>query len=298
MSIAKDRGVFCVESCAAWTATFLLTLLLSICNLSLLAVQALTSTGLHTAILTNEQILDRQTESIYEYIDLLANEYGFSGEEIRNCISREDLRTFNLEIAEWWKNVLTEGKTYTIPRWYSPDMENAVFTAMSGKNLKEDPRTIAADLTEKIDRTVFPLREVLLITGFDMINDRADLPEILRSLQRIPFMTLVFALLAAGIIALALARDSLRSLKHYGTALAGAGLVIGASGMMKLLLQPGNTLAQASAVLAEDFGALMRTLLLEAGAAALLLLCAGYICLYIYRRRKQKMYMEVMEHTE
>ena len=298
MSGKKDRGVSAAENCAAWTATFLLTLLLSICAASALAVQMLTSTELHTRILSNEQVLDRQKEHISDYIELLEDEYGFSGESIRNCISRENLKVFNQEIAEWWKNALTEGKSNSIPRWYSPDMENAVFSAMSGMNIKEDPRTIAADLTEKIDRTVFPLREILLTTGFDIINDRADLPGILRSLQRIPFMTLMFALVAAGIIALALGKDIFLCVKHYGTALAGTGLVISASCVMILILLPGNTLAQASAVLADEISALMRILVLEAGTAALILLCSGYLFLYLFRKRERNTYRKALEQTE
>ena len=291
MNSSKNRRIHPHERGFAWAAAFLMTLFLAFCLLFTLLVQALTSAGLHAGTATDESILNKQERSIFEYIDLLSEEYGFSPDSVKAAIHREDLKQFNLNAAAWWTRVMTEGDSGTVPRWYSAELEEAVLTAMAGVESRDDPRTIAAELSEKIDRTVFPLRETLLTTGLDFVNDRVDVPGVIRSVRKLPLLFLMLTLLAAGLIALMTGREIFRSLKYYGTALAGAGIVMITAGITILVMQPKAMLAQASDALAGEFGMLIRTLLLEGGGATILLLLLGFFCLFVYRHggiRKNK----------
>lgn len=286
------------ESGMAWAAAFLMTVFLSLCLLSALAVQGLTSAGLHAGTAANDAILDGQMRSIHQYIDLLSEEYGFSSEGVKETIRREDLKQFNLEAASWWTRVLTEGESDSVPRWYSSKTDAAVAAAMAETERKEDPRTIAAAVSDKIDRTVFPLRETLLTTGLEFVNGKADIPGIVRSVRKLPTLLLALTVLTAGIIALMCGRDGRKSLKYFGTALAATGLVLVLCGGMLLFMGLTNMVGEASAGLAEEFRMVMRTLLLEGGGAALVTLAGGYGCLYLYRNGRKKRTKEATERAE
>ena len=97
---------------------------------------------------------------------------------------------------------------------------------MPADNQKEDPRVIAADLTDIVERTVFPMRGTLMTKGMDLAQSKADIPGIIRTVRKLPPLGLVLCILAAGMIALLLGREIQQSLKHFGTALAGAGIII------------------------------------------------------------------------
>lgn len=297
MSKAKGKKAFPHERGIAWAATFLLTVFLALFLLTALFVQALTSAGLHAGTATNDSILDEQVRSIYGYIDLLAEEYGFSPESVKTAVSREDLKKFNLDAAAWWTRVLTEGESGSVPRWYSSEVEQAVTAAMDNEKTKDDPRTVIAELSDKIDRTVFPLRETLLTTGLEFANEKADIPGIVRSVRKLPMLFLALSVLAAGLIMLLMGREPFRSLKYFGTALAAAALVLITAGITLAVMQMKDMLAQASTGLASEFGTLMRTICLEGGGAALILLLAGAACLYLYRNGGIKHRQETAERA-
>ena len=290
MSRAKDKKAFLHERGIAWAATFLLTVSLALFLLTALFIQALTSAGLHAGTATNDSILDEQIRSIYGYIDLLAEEYGFSSEDVKAAVTREDLKKFNLEAAAWWTRVLTEGESGSVPRWYSAEVEKAVTAAMGNEKTKDDPRTVVAELSDKIDRTVFPLRETLLTTGLEFANEKADIPGIVRSVRKLPMLFLVLSILAAGLIALLMGREPFRSLKYYGTAFAAAGLVMLVLCVTAVIADPGEMVAQASERLAGEVGVLTGKIGLESGAIVLFLLLTGYLCLILFRRRTGKKY--------
>ena len=286
------------ESGIAWAAAFLMTVFLSLCLLSALAVQGLTSAGLHAGTAANDTILDGQMRSIGQYIDLLSEEYGFSSENVKETIRREDLKQFNLEAASWWTRVLTEGESDSVPRWYSSETDAAVAAAMADTERKEDPRTIAAAISDKIDRTVFPLRETLLTTGLEFVNGKADIPGIMRSVRKLPMLFLALTILTAGIIALTCGREIRKSLKYFGTALAATGIVLVISEGILLFMGLKNMVGQASSGLAEEFGMVMRTLYLEGGGAALVTLAGGYFCLWLFRNTRRKRTEEPTETAE
>ncbi len=285
MSSTKSKKAFMHERGIAWAAALLLTMFLTFCLLTALLVQILTSAGLHAGAAADKRNLDEQISSIRAYIDLLAEEYGFSAENVKEAVTGDDLKNFNLNAAAWWTKLLTEGEAGSVPRWYSEKVEEAVIAAMNREGNKDDPYTVIAALSDRIDRTVFPLRETLLTTGLDFVNRRMDIPAIIRSVRKLPLLFLALSALAAGIIALAMGREAFRSLKYFGTAFAGAALAVMISGITLMVLRLNDLIAQASKGLANEISMLMRTIWLEGTAAAFLSLAAGMFCLYLYRNR-------------
>ena len=297
MSREGNGGVLSYERVLAWIAAFLLTVFLVCCLFSSALVQVITSAGLHIAAATDDSVLDDQMRSIYEYIDLMSVEYGFHADDVKAAVSRHEMDEFNREAASWWTRALTEGESGSIPRWNSSALEEAVSNAMAGDERKEDSRAAAAEITDKINRTVFPLREAMLTTGLDFVNDRADISGIIRSLKHFPLLCLSVCILAAGLIALLTGHKIFLSLKYYGTALASAALVLVTAGATFFAMQLKDMLAQASSSMAGAFGALTKTLFLEAGSAALVLLISGFACLFIYRNRFEKHCHTVEDQT-
>ena len=107
-------------------------------------------------------------------------------------------------------------------------------------------------------------------------------PAIIESTQ-----TPVSGLLAliAGLIALLLGREIFRSLKHFGSAAAGTGLVLLAVCAAVWIMRPGEMIAQASERLAGTFSFLMGRIGLSTGIMIVLLLAIGYSCLILYRKK-------------
>lgn len=286
MNARVKRKAFLHERGIAWILTFLLTGFMVAALLSAFAVQVLTSAALHLQVATDGGVVDSQLRHIHENVDMLAEEYGFSAEAVKEVIDRDELVRVNTEIAAWWTTLLTEGDTGTIPRWYSAKLEEAVNSSMRAETAKIDPQTVVADLTEMVERTVFPLRETLLSTGMELVNGRADVPGLIRSVTKFPMLGLVMSLAVAGGIALVLGREILRCLKYYGTAAAGAGLTLLSAGIIVLVMRPKAMVAQASEPLAGEMGSLLGKIGWQAGLAVVILLAVGYGCLILYRRNQ------------
>ena len=285
MNARTERKAFPHERGIAWILTFLLTCFLVVTLLSTLAVQVLTSAAFHLRVTTDSGVIDDQLRHIYENVDLLAEEYGFSPDAVKEVIDRDELVRANTEIAAWWTLLLTEGDTGTIPRWYSAELEGAVASSMKTETARIDSQTVVADLTEMVERTVFPLRETLVSTGMGLVNDRVDVPGLIRSVTKLPLLGLVLSLAAAGTIALMMGREIFHCLKYYGTAAAGTGLSLFAAGIIVLCMGPRAMVAQASIPLAGEMGSLLGKVGLEAGGAVIILLAAGYGCLILFRRK-------------
>ena len=278
----KERKICLPERGTAWIATVLLALLLTVTVACTLAVRIMTSAGLHLSAAADESVVDEQQKKIWESFDLLAEEYGFSAEAVKAVVSREELQEANREVAAWWTGLLTEGKTEPMPRWYSAELEKAVSESMTA-NSQADLRTAVADLTYIVDRAVFPLRGALVSRGMEYVREHADVPALIRTMRKLPPLGFALCALAAGLIALLTGREIRVSLKHYGTALACAGFSLLTAGVTVLILQPKDMIVQVSRALAAEFSSLTNRIGLETAGIVLLLVAAGYCCLYLYR---------------
>ena len=273
------------ERGAAWILTFLLTVMLSVTLLSVIAVQGLSSAGFHLSVATDEGLMDTQMAHIHEQVDRMAEEYGFSAEAVKTSISREELKEKNSEAAAWWTMLLTEGEMGGFPRWDASSIEEAVYSTIDAEKSAEEPRAVVADVVTVVERTVFPMRESLLTAGMKYAETAVDLAGSIRSLRKVPLFALALSLLIAGLIALLLGREIFRSLKHFGSAAAGTGLVLLAVCAAVWIMRPGEMIAQASERLAGTFSFLMGRIGLSTGIMIVLLLAIGYSCLILYRKK-------------
>ena len=287
MSGIKAGGTTKAERVCAWIAVFLLTAFLGVTVLGTAGVQMITSAGLHLNVAADDGMIDRQYSEICGNIDLMAAEYGFSAENVKATVTRDELREMNRKSAEFWTLLLTEGEGGTIPRWNIGAIQDIIYTAAEEKTLTEDPQTVISDLRETIESTVFPLRETTVTFGSKMAKDMADIRGIIRSVRQMPLLGAAVSLACAGLIALLLAKDISLSLKFYGTALAGSGIVILAGCAGFLAARSGGMLREASAGLAEEFGALFGRLALGTGIAGGLLVIAGYLLLFLFSRKRK-----------
>ncbi len=285
MSRTSQKKAFLPERGIAWIITVLLAVIISTTALGTLAVQLMTSAGLHISTSQDAALLNSQVSHIYEKIDLYSEEYRFSADAVKTVITPEEIKELNRRAAEWWTGLLTEGKTEAVPHWYSEELLETISATMPADNQKEDPRVIAADLTDIVERTVFPMRGTLMTKGMDLAQSKADIPGIIRTVRKLPPLGLVLCILAAGMIALLLGREIQQSLKHFGTALAGAGIIIIST--MAILKSAGisGMITEASEGLAGELGAVTGKLGVAAAGISLVLLAAGYFCLHLYRKK-------------
>ena len=293
MSGEKVRKAFPHERALAWAAAFLLAVFCTAAVFGTLGVQALTSAAAHAQAATDGRVLDEQMRRIEENIEGMAEEYGFSADAVKEVVNRDAVLRADTEAAAWWTYLLTEGLAGPVPRIYSQELEDAVASTMKRKGWGEedtepDPQTVASALADMIENSVFPMREMILTTGMDFVNGRADIPGMVRTVMKLPLLGLVLGLAAAGLIALLLGREISRSLKYYGAALAGAGFTVLAVVILVRIIRPEAMIAEASGPLAGEVGALLGKAGLEAGIAAAVLLAAGYLFLILYRRAAGK----------
>lgn len=288
MNTGKQREARPAERGLAWIVTFLLTVILTVTLLGFSALQMITSARMHLSVAADDSMLDRQLQAIYNDIDLMAAEYGFSSDEVKAAVSREELEEYNRKAAEWWTRLLTEGEGGAVPQWYSGSLEDLIYAEAEEKELGEKPQTIITDLTEMIENTVLPVRETTLAFGSKLAKEKADIRGIIRSVQKLPTLGILLSLACAGLIALLLGRDLFSSLKYYGTAAAATGITVLAASIALVLSHPEQMIAEASTGLAREFGTLMSRIETGAFLAAVILLAGGYLCLFLYRRRAKR----------
>ena len=282
--MSTGKTITTAERRCAWAAALLLAVFLTAAVLGFLTVQMMTSAGLHLSVAADDGMIDRQYQEICGNIDLMAEEYGFSAEDIKGIVSREALKELNRKSAAWWTRLLTEGENSSVPRWDSGPIEDIIYAAADGHTLTAQPQTVVTDLTEMIENTVFPMRGTIVGFGTKMAKRVADVSGILRAVRKLPMLGLVLSLAFAGVIALLLSQDFFRSLKYYGTAIAAAGIIVLAGCIGMLILRANMMLPEASPGMAAEFRTLFGKTALGAGTAAAVLLIIGYGFLAIYRR--------------
>lgn len=250
MNRITTGGTTKTERVCAWIAAFMLAVFLSVTILGTAAVQMITSAGLHLNVAADAGMIEKQYREICENIDVMAGEYGFSAENVKATVTREELKEMNRKSAEFWTGLLTKGEAGTIPRWNIGAIQDIIYTAAEEKTLTEDAQTVIGDVREMIENTVFPLRETIITFGSKMAKDMADIRGIIRSVRQLPLLGALISLACAGVIALLLAKEILQSLKYYGTALAAGGIVTLAGCIGLLVLRSDGMLQEANAGLA------------------------------------------------
>lgn len=275
---------------AAWGITFLLTVMLTITALGGPAAvhRVLTSEELHIRTATEDSVIQEQMDRIAGSIRDIAEEYGFSADDVTGMISREEIADVNNRAASWWTNIVSEGVMDEIPAWtVSEEINNIILNAMDTADIPEEEQEETAkgaanEIEKAVNRTVMPFRKALITLAFRYVSKKTDLPGIIRFVSRVPQCAAAASLLLAGVIAFLLGKRIRFSLKYYGAAFAGAGL----SALTGILIIRGfdisGMIRASSERLDHQVQSMMRAVVTETWICAAALFVLGMGCLLWY----------------
>ena len=275
---------------AAWGLAFLLTVTLTAAILGGPAAwnRILTDEGLHIRTATEDQVIRRQMDMISERIREIAEDYGFSADDVAGLISREDIEDINDRTARWWTRIVSDGVMDEIPAWTVNDSISSVIlnsldrAAIPEDELEETSRGIANEIEKAVNRTVMPFRKALVTLAVRYVNRKTDLAGMIRFASGVPLAAAVTSLFLMGVIAFLLGKRIFFSLKYYGAAFAGAGL----SSLTGLVLiryaDIHGMIRAASERLDDQIRYMMKTVAAETWICAAAGLILGIICLILF----------------
>ena len=274
---------------AAWGCAFLLTVALAVTVLAGPAAlnRVITSEDLHVRTATDESVIREQQEKVYGEIRELAEDYGFSADEVIRLIPREAFVSVNEQTARWWTRIVTEGAMDEIPAWTAGEEITDVIAASLNGETEEQEETaggIAGEIEKAMNRTVMPFRKALVKLAVRYVSRKADIPGMIRFAAQIPAASFAVSFLLAGVIALLLGKRIRWSLKFYGAAFAGAGISALAGIILIREADIGAMIRAASEGLNHQVQAMLGTVETETIAAAVLLCVLGFVCLAFYIR--------------
>ena len=275
---------------AAWTASVLLTVLITVTLFAGAGVHAATSEDMHVRISTDPSIVSGQMERIADVIRELAEDYPFSASDAVSAVSTEELEALNRETAQWWTLIVTDGIMGDIPAWSSEKVRAAVEKSIDRDKLPADtdPSQVSAEVAQAIEKTVqksiLPVRKALISMAVRYLNRRIDLPGAIHTASQVPWAGAACCFLLTGLIALLTGKEIRRILKYYGASFAGAGIASLFGLVMTAIADIPSMIRESSAGLAEQAGKALGNVMLVYGMGAFILLATGICCLAVYRR--------------
>lgn len=267
-----------------WIAAFLLVCTLTgmICGWTLLRIT--TDGSMHERIALRDALIDDQMEQLGQTADQLGESYGFDPMIIKDLLDRETVIQLNRQVIAWWTKMSTTGVPEEMPLWEGSAvrdrlMQDAAFQEKYDVLTRDTAGKVVSELNGTLSRMVFPMREILITEGLQVIRRRAALTEILNFLQGIPLaLTLLSGALAGWIVLLgAKRRSSMR--QQLGSALGGAGLLSLCVLILFRMMNLSGLIMESSVRLAGQVRILENVLTVEVGIVILLLLTGGWLLL-------------------
>ena len=265
----------------AWIPAFLLTGTLLLLVLSLIASQVLLSRSFYEKAALDPAVLRHEKETVDAEIREMAVTYEFEAESVTSLMDLSMYSEYSRQMIDWWLGQNESGKGEEPPR-ADLDAIHSVLEEEAQAELAADYS--AADLVtsrirDRFSRTVFPIRTPLIRALSQAMGKRADMPQITDAIRKLPLLAGAVCLLLSGLVALLLSRRLKETLKYFGTALSGAGIVlivvrflIDRFDMESLILEANEGLVLRYTILA---GTVHRELVIAAAA----LLVLGAVCL-------------------
>ena len=284
-----------------WCAAGLLTLSLTLCVLCFFAVRALTDHSLHEQITTNDTVMGWQMARAEEKIGELAQEYRFPAELTTDLLTLEAFREKNREVAAWWTEVLTTGKSNSTPDWKLPELRSALEMNPSfAEGLDEsEVASRAIEATEAVEKvlsvTVLPVRIKLVRAGLDWLQKRVHVGSLVRFASGLPVILLALAALLAGLIALINVRHPVGWMRIFGCVLGGAALSLAVVMLLFRLLNLDGMIREASQVLSAQYGILAGNTLLRLGLMTLGFAALSALLLILFSKRTRGKHMKKAE---
>ena len=286
----QNCGVCRPARILAWIAALLLVPMLTGTLYGWFTLRAVTDEGLHERIFLRDEVIGNQIEQIDGEAEKLGEAYGFNPDIIRESLSRETLTELNRQVVAWWTRMLATGVPEDMPLWDGQALRDRLlnddaFLEAHGALARDSAGKIVSSLNNTLSRLLFPMRELLITEGLEVVRRKIALSEIIDLMQGIPLALTLMSAATAGLILLLTARDGRTVRRHIGSALGGAGILSLCVLIMVRLLNLSGLIQESSARLASQVGLLENVMSLEILAAILILLAGGWLCL---RNGRQK----------
>ena len=281
---------------AAWCLAFILTLTLTISALLGPASfnRVLTDEDLHIRTATDDSVIQEQMEKVSSAIRIMAEEEHFRADRVIRALKQDDFKKLNEQAAEWWKNIMSEGRLTEIPAWNADDQMISIIIESMDPNqipndeLEETAKGIANEIEQEVNQTVMPFRKALVSLGVRYISRKMDPGSIIRFVSKIPEIAAAASLLLTGLIAFLTGKRIRWSLKYYGASFAGAGLSTLTALMMIRNADLSGLLNAASKGLNHQIQTMIRTVAAETWACAVILFALGMVFLICYNHEPRK----------
>lgn len=264
--------------------SYILIFLLMISLLgTVFAAELCTLTGNRTVyrnIACSGRITEKQLDSIEKKITGLADKYRFDPETVSALITPEGLHEYASQCVDWWMDALNGTQGTEVPTWPYEEIMAAVRedTGFADNVAKYEQRSVARDkiavpLANTVTAGILCVRPELVGPLTEKVNEKIDLNMIGRLLRCAPWIFGLTAMLLAGLVILTASPG--RGCRRTGYAFAGCIPVI--TVFLIILKTAGlpETVAESSAILAEQASSFVNGIVLRIGAA-------GFICLAFY----------------
>lgn len=275
--------------------TFCLVLTLLASLWSWQAVRLLTDSDMHHTVAGDEAVIDAQMERINAVIESTAEAQHFDPATIQALVTREDIRTFSLQCADWWLGLLQQDPALTAPEWDTQAMEDAVREdELFRENVRATlRRSVARDdvaypIAQTIQETVLPLRTQLISFVLPEVLERVDAPALITLLQKIPLIFLGGSAVLALLILLCMFRMPSKGGLYIGAAMGACALVSLLLMLGILLLDPAAMIAQANTLLSLQLTLLLRQMALKPLIISIALLVISTTLTALHQKRMRQ----------
>ena len=258
----------------------LLTAALFLTQAGLMGVHVTTSRGLHERVALADDTVSTEMERIAAEIDVLAAEYGFDAEPVKNAISREEILELNRQAVDWWTGIFTGGNAGDLPGWQPSLSEvlnaDADFVAsLNPLAVNSTVQSIETKIGAAGRKSAILYRDEILKSLLGRVNGRINLPEAMEILRKLPLIGGLFSLLLMGLIALMLSRKIQLSGQYIGGAFCACGLLMILEWILIRTMNLRSMIGEASEALMNQYVHLARILTLELLGGAVLMIVLG-----------------------
>ena len=230
----------------------------------------------------SDEVIREEKQLATEQIQRLAELYGFEAEPVTALITGDLLKDLNVQAADWWSQLLNDGRAGEVPTWDTEELEQVIsedpnLAAMEDREQAEYRISSAIEeVRGSVVRLVLPMRQQTIRLGLQAAGKRVDLPSLILFLIGTPWALLALSALLAGLVALLCFRNAKDIRQYIGSALGAAAIVLVAVIILFAASGIEPMLREASASLAFLYSRLFSAAVIRAGALTLAMaaLCA------------------------
>lgn len=277
----RQRTEVCLPArMGAWIAALLLVPLLTGALYGWTALRLTTDQGLHERIALKASVISDQMAQVEQKAAELAEEYSFDAALVSENLNSETLMDLNRQVITWWTDMSTTGVPEEMPLWDGQALRDALladeaFQETHGILARDVSGKVVSDINSLLSRLLFPMRDILVTKGLELVRRKVALSEVLDLLQGIPLTLTLLSLMMCGLMLLLTAGNKRTVFRVFGSGIGGAGILSLCVLIMERLMNLSGMIRESSVRFASQAGRLENLLSLEILAViAALLLCA------------------------